>query len=330
MIPWEQVQCPPFRTRTTFSRVSIMPVVRLAYRDEDRTPVIFCIKEMARRHYDIDVEVILIKGTREYEAALFNDSCDVIIEHLEYLYPAAAQGKRVTMFCAPSLGRGLELIVPAEVQSVRAFRGKSLAVRTSGRPHALVMWLRMMGLENEMKIQMVSDKEVGRWCQWKKVLTDDCIATFTSDLYVPDALAAGLKVLPVADLPVVAHYAQACLSKFAREKTDLLRDYTKAVIHAVCLMILRKDEALEIVAQEPMRRMSITDRHELERRFDSIVKLLQLKPYPTPTAIANTFEIATEEFGTADLNPWTLWDLHWVKYLDDSGFIDNLITGMKR
>jgi hypothetical protein len=307
-----------------------MPSLRLAYRDEDRTPVIFCIKEMAQRHYGVNVEVILIKGTRDYEAALFNDACDVIIEHLEYLYPAAAQGKKVTLFCAPSLARGLELVVPAEVQNVQAFRGQNLAVRTSGRPHALVMWLRMMGLENDMKIQMVSDSEVGRWGQWKKVLNGECIATFMSDLYLPDALAAGLKVLPVPDLPVVAHYAQACLSEFAREKSDLLSDYTKAVIHAVCLMILRKDEALEIVAQEPMKRMKITDGRELERQYDSIVKLLQLKPYPTPTAIANTFEIAAAEFGAADINPLTLWDLHWVKELDDNGFIDNLVAGMKR
>ena len=62
-----------------------MRTVRLAYRDQDRTPVIFCIKEMARRHYDVDVEVLLIKGTKEYEAALINDACDVINEHLENL-----------------------------------------------------------------------------------------------------------------------------------------------------------------------------------------------------------------------------------------------------
>jgi hypothetical protein len=307
-----------------------MATLRLAYRDEDRTPVIFCIKEMARQHYDLDVEILLIKGTKDYEAALFDNSCDVLIEHLEYLYPAAAQGKKVTMFCAPSLQRGLELVVPTDVQSVEAFKGKNLAVRTSGRPHALVLWLRMMGLENDMKIQMVADDEVGRWNQWKKVVSGECIATFMSDLYLPNALAAGLKVLPVPDLPVVAHYAQACLSEFAREKSDLLSDYIQAVIHAVCLMILRKEEALEIVAQEPMKRMKITDRRELERQFDSIVKLLQLKPYPTPQSIANTFEIATAEFGAADINPLTLWDLHWVKELDDNGFIDNLITEMKR
>ena len=307
-----------------------MPTLRLAYRDEDRIPVIFCIKEMARRYYNVDVEVILIKGTKEYEAALFNDACDVLIEHLEYLYPAAAEGKKVTMFCAPSLRRGLELVVATDVQSVEAFRGKNLAVRTSGRPHALVLWLRMMELENDMKIEMVSDNEVGRWNQWKKVVSGECIATFMSDLYLPSALAAGLKVLPVPDLPVVAHYAQACLSEFSRENSDLLRDYAKAVIHAVCLMILRKDDALKIVAQEPMKRMKITDHRELERQFDAIVKLLQLKPYPTPQAIANTFEIATAEFGAADINPLTLWDLHWVKELDDEGFIDSLIQEMKR
>jgi hypothetical protein len=307
-----------------------MPTVRLAYRDEDRTPVIFCIKEMALRHYGVDVEVMRIKGTKEYEAALFDKSCDVIIERLEYLYPAAGGGKKVTMFCAPSLGRGLKLVVPATVQSLQAFRGKSLAIRTSGRPHAVVLWLRMMGLENQMKILMVSDDDVGRWGQWRKVLSGECIATFMSDLYLPNALGAGLKVLAVPDLPVVAHYAQACLSEFARERSDLLRDYTKSVIHAVCLMVLRKEQALEIVAQEPMRLMKIASRPELERQYDAIVTALQLKPYPTPQAVANTFAIATAEFGAADVNPLMLWDLHWVKELDDSGFIDNLITLMKR
>jgi len=307
-----------------------MPTVRLAYRDEDRTPVIFCIKEMARRHYNVDVEVILIQPTKEYEAALFDDACDVIIEHLEYLYPEAARGKKVTMFCAPSLGRGLELVVSSDVKSVEALRGTSLAVRTSGRPHALVLWLKMMGLDKDVKILMVSDDEVGRWNQWKKVQSGECGATFMSELYLPNALAAGLKVLPVPDLPVIAHYAQACLSKFARENSDLLKNYVKAVIHALCLMILRKSEALEIVAQEPMKRMKISDRRELERQFDSIVKGLQLKPYPTPQAIANTFEIGTAEYGAAEINPLTLWDLHWVKELDDEGFIDDLIGEMKR
>ncbi len=306
-----------------------MRTLKLAYRDNDRTPVIFCIKEMAQRHYNLDVEVIQIKATKEYEAALFDGSCDVIIEHLEYLYPAAAQGKKVTMFCAPSLGRGLELVVPDYLEGVEELRGKTLAVRSSGRPHALMLWLRMMGLEKEVKILMIKDNEVGRWGQWRKVTNGECIATFMSALYLPDALSAGLKILTVPDIPVVAHYAQACLSKFSRGQSELLREYVKAVIHALCLMTHRRDEALEIVRREPMKLMKIEDTNELERQFDCIVKGLQVKPYPTPQAIANTYEIATAEFGPANLNPLVLWDLHWVKELDDEGFIDDLIEQMR-
>jgi hypothetical protein len=55
-----------------------MRTVMLAYRDNDRTPVIYCIKAMAEQHYSIEVQVVQIAGREQFEAALFNDSCDVI------------------------------------------------------------------------------------------------------------------------------------------------------------------------------------------------------------------------------------------------------------
>lgn len=48
---------------------------------------------------------------------------------------------------------------------------------------------------------------------------------------------------------------------------------------------------------------------------------LQLKPYPTPGAIANTYEIAVKEYNAQDINPMSLWDLHWIKELDDTGLL---------
>ena len=132
------------------------------------------------------------------------------------------------------------------------------------------------------------------------------------------------------DLPIVGHFAQACLSQFARESSDLLRDYVKAVIQALCLITMRKDEALEIISEEPMRRMKIQDRRELERQFDSIAAGLKIRPYPRLEAIANTCEIASFEYPEAKgLNPLSLWNLHWVKELDDEGFIDSLIKKMR-
>jgi hypothetical protein len=82
---------------------------------------------------------------------------------------------------------------------------------------------------------------------------------------------------------------------------------------------------MEIIAQEPMRLMKIADLSELRRQVDAIVEMLQIKPYPTAGAIMNTNEIAAHEYGSAVENPLTLWDLHWLKELDDGGFIDDLI-----
>jgi len=302
-----------------------METVRLAYRDDDRTPVIYCIREMALRHYGIDVEVLRIKDYGEFESAIFDGSADILIDHVEFLYAEATKERQITFFCAPKIVRGLELVVPQHISTPEEFAGKTMAVRDSGRPCAVNLWLRMMGLENKVEVVIVPDGQVGRWKQWKKVISGECIACFVDPLYLSDALQAGLRVLKVPDLHVVGHYAQACTSAFARKNSTRLQNYVKAVVHALCLVKHDKQAAMKIVAGEPMRRMKVEKLEDMENYFDAIVAKLQLKPYPTPEAIANTYEIAVKEYGAQGINPMILWDLHWIKKLDDEGFIDGLI-----
>jgi len=186
----------------------------------------------------------------------------------------------------------------------------------------------MMGLEGKVGVPIFKDADVGRWGQWKKVISGECIACFMDPLYQAEPLNAGLKFLPVPDLAVISHYAQACTAEFARQKSAVLKNYVKSVIHGICWMKHRKQEALKVVTGEPMSRMKISDVHEMERHFDAIVSKLQLKPYPTLEALSATYEIACQEYGAKGLNPLALWDIHWVKELDDEGFIDALISDM--
>ena len=204
-------------------KVESMDTVRVAYRDDDRTPVIYCIKEIGAKHYGIDVEVLKIKDYGAFEASLFNDSADVLIDHVEFLYAEAAKGKKITFFCAPRIVRGLDLMVPRHVESVSEFVGKNMAVRDSGRPYAVTLWLRMMGLESKVGVPVFKDADVGRWGQWKKVVSGECIACFMDPLYQAEPLQAGLKFLPVPELAVVSHYAQACAAEFARKKSAVLK-----------------------------------------------------------------------------------------------------------
>ncbi len=203
-----------------------------------------------------------------------------------------------------------------------------MAVRDLGRPHRITLWLRKVGLEKDVETIIVSDKEIGRWQQWKKVMSGECAACFVAPIYLPEALAAGLKVFSTAEAEVVSLFAQACTAEFGANNSALLKDYMKSVIHALALLIYRPEEAREIIAQEPMRLMKLTDRAELRRQVDSIAEWLQVKPYPTIEAILNTNEIAAQEYGPTVENPLTLWDLHWVKELDDEGFIDGLVASL--
>jgi hypothetical protein len=302
--------------------------VRLAYRDNVRTPVIYCIKAMAERHYAVKVHVPHIEPQQEFEAALFDNSCDVIIEHIEYLYTEAAKGKKITFFCAPQINRGLKLVVPQSFDSVDELRGHTIAVRDLGRPHTVTLWLLKMGLENEVGTIIVKDKDVGRWQQWTKIITGECAACFLSPLYLPDALAVGLKTFPVPEAEIISNFAQVSLSRFAYENAALMKDYLRAVVHAIALLMHRRDDAMEIIAAEPMPLMKISSAGELRRQVDSIAEMLQVKPYPTVEAIMNTNEIAAREYGAAVENPLTLWDIHWLKELDDEGFIDGLIESL--
>ena len=305
-----------------------MATVRLAYRDHDRTPVIYCIKAMAERHYGVNVEVVHIHERQAFEDALLNGRCDTIIEHVEYLYREAARGRKITFFCAPQIHRGLQLVVPRDFSSIDQLRGKRMVVRDLGRPFAITLWLRKMGLERDVETIIVADKEIGRWQQWRKVASGECAACFVAPIYLPPALAAGLKTFPVEEAEIVSNFAQACLSTFATENSALMKSYMKAVIHALALLIYRREEAVEIGAGEPMHLMGVSDRAELRRQVDSIAEMLHVKPYPTAEAIVNSNEIAAQEYGTGVENPLTLWDLHYLKQLDDEGFIDELVTSL--
>jgi ABC-type nitrate/sulfonate/bicarbonate transport system substrate-binding protein len=294
--------------------------------------VIFCIKAMAAQHYDLDVQIVRIQGTEEYESCIFDGSADLICEHLEYLYDEAARGRhRGTMFLCPVNETDSQLVAGPETTSVDDLRGKRIAVRDRGRPYAIAMAVRQLGLAGDVELVTVADDTIGRWAQWKTILSGECAATFVPCLNIAPALEAGLRVLEVPQLAYVGHFGHACATDYAASHDDVMVRYVKAAIHAVALIKLRRDEAMQIVAEEPARLMNLDqDPRELARQLNCIAESLQLKPYPTPASLENTYEIACAEWpDAAGINPLTLWDLHWVKQLDDEGFIDTLVRQLQ-
>ncbi len=71
--------------------------------------------------------------------------------------------------------------------------------------------------------------------------------------------------------------------------------------------------------------MKLETDEEVETLYSEWVNSLERKPYPSAEAIENVFELALRRNPEiAGFNPMALWNLHYVRELDDSGYIDRL------
>jgi hypothetical protein len=58
--------------------------------------------------------------------------------------------------------------------------------------------------------------------------------------------------------------------------------------------------------------------------YNSVAKLA-MKPYPDHQAVANAYRLCCMKAPEAkDLSPMAMWDLHFLRRLDNSGFINRL------
>jgi hypothetical protein len=71
----------------------------------------------------------------------------------------------------------------------------------------------------------------------------------------------------------------------------------------------------------------LNKRTDSSYKYDSLARM-PIKPYPDPQAIINAYELGCMKSPKAkELSPLALWDLHYLRMLDHSGFIDRLYKG---
>ena len=60
-------------------------------------------------------------------------------------------------------------------------------------------------------------------------------------------------------------------------------------------------------------------------RVESVARY-RIKPYPDLEAVANVYQLSTMRYEEAKgINPFALWDMHYLRELDQTGYIDELI-----
>jgi ABC-type nitrate/sulfonate/bicarbonate transport system substrate-binding protein len=138
------------------------------------------------------------------------------------------------------------------------------------------------------------------------------------------AKAAGLKIIDVDPLPMIQFSSISTSMRFVEKNPDIVERFLKGLIEGIHYFKTKPEESAKIIQKRYTKGGQLTyDQAVLTQQW--LGSTLEPKLYPKMTAIANVYEEALRHDKEArKVNPMALWDLHHVRRLDDSGFIDNL------
>jgi ABC-type nitrate/sulfonate/bicarbonate transport system substrate-binding protein len=136
----------------------------------------------------------------------------------------------------------------------------------------------------------------------------------------------GFKVLKLKDRPVVHNVTICASTRYLQENEKTVTAFLKSFISAIRFFKKNPTRTIEILNEHVAPVIGISGhKDEVKHLYQCWSTLLSAKPYPLPVAIQNTFELdAAQDPRAKKLNAIEPWDLHYLKSIDDSGFIDEL------
>lgn len=299
--------------------------LRLAYRDHDRTPLLYVIRDQAARFENLAVDILHVPGGKDYRDGFLGGAFELICEHLRFLFPSRLEGHPVRCLAATEL-HAVDRFVSAEpVRTAERFRGKTVAVRDQESSLlTLKYWLKSLGVADHVKTEVYADKDTGRWEQWRKIVSGDADIALCSPLYLEAPLAAGLHLVEVPPLPVVGPLFFATRASVIHDNEDAVRKFVRAVYRGMYAFHNDPDYTISIMAGGPAGLMGLKDAAAVRAQYGIFRDKMAVKPVPRPECILNTYHMVREAFDVAALNPLELWDLHYVIELEEQGFMASL------
>jgi ABC-type nitrate/sulfonate/bicarbonate transport system substrate-binding protein len=274
-------------------------------------------------------------SSSEAEAALFGGKIDLISGNHISPYALVARGKPIVSLASPTNGVTDRVVSREPIKSLAEIRGKRIVDTTildngGGYNHIRgnhMLYILEAGLELtdvkwiEITDRMSSEFRIQQYEAMKAGEGDVTLVTGDTKRYE----AAGFHVLQLPRLPMIngptLTTTVTALNKYDRFGERLVL----AQVLGIHFGRTRKQETEKILEGLKKR--------EPEARgvsYNSVAKLA-IKPYPDIQAVANAYRLCCMKAPEAkELSPMSMWDLHFLRQLDNSGFIDGLYKRSER
>ncbi len=304
--------------------------LRVIYRSNSHAPLWLVADKSGcwnKNGLDVDTSPQLVRE-RAVES-LKNGNVDLISGNHHNLYVRNARNGEDFVHLAQPTNNWTEnkLVVKPGIRSVQDLKGKKIAADKLTSHAGLNIWLflKQAGLDADRgDVELVefpgSSEE-----RWKRVMSGEFDGTFVTIPHDARAAKAGAHVIEVAAIPMIRGVTLTTTTSFVKSHTDEMRQMTKGLIDAIHYFLTRKQETLEILKEHATPILKLQSDQEVERLYDEWAQSLERKPYPNLAAISNVFQLAVRrDPDIAGFNPLALWNTHFVRELDDSGYIDQL------
>jgi ABC-type nitrate/sulfonate/bicarbonate transport system substrate-binding protein len=159
---------------------------------------------------------------------------------------------------------------------------------------------------------------------WQWVRDKKVDAAFLGGAEPLVAAQAGLKIIELPPFPMIYYTTVSTSLSFAEKNPDLIERFLKGMIEGIHFFKTQPERAAKII-QERYEKSGKLDLATARTAQQEMAAILEPRLYPTPAAIANVYqEGVRQDKDAARINPMALWDLHYLRRIDDSGFVDEL------
>lgn len=266
------------------------------------------------------------------EDAIFNGKVDFVAGNHITPYVWVARGKPIVCLASPNNSVRNRAVTRQPVSSLAELTGNTLRVADStlisasgGYHHGRgnhILDVEHAGFEPEAVewLDLGDSGDPGyRAAQYEALTKDRADVTFVSG-GAEEWRREGFNVLELDTLPMINGPTITTSYEALNKKDRLGERLVRAMVLTIHYARMHPEEAQRLLDARMGRPYQ-----ERGGRAASIARL-PIKPYPAHDAIANAYDLCSRQYPDAQLvSPVALWDIHYLRDLDLSGFIDELI-----
>lgn len=317
------------------------PVDRIAfpYRSPTHLPLLHVISESgAWEKHGLEVEYDKFITSTEAHEAVTRGAIEFVGGNHVSTYGRRTRGDD-WIYLGQTMNKvpGWKIAVRADsgIQSVADLR--KLRVATQGKHPGLNDWLylKQHGLDSDRedvelfnisrlgpeKLRELGEKDGEPPQAWKLVRDGLADAAFIWPPATVFARRARLRLIEPDLMPMIFFTTISSGMRFVEQHPGIVERFLKGMIEGIQFYKSQPERAIEIILKRYTREGQL-DLEAARETYLAIGDALEPRLYPSPTAIANVYvEGIRQDPDAAKMQPMELWDLHFLRRLDDSGFM---------